>query len=72
MGKAVTVFYKQLASILIEKRDVPYSKTIGWLRCRLSFALLHCSIMCIRGPRSSKHHPALESIDLQLAEGQLH
>ena len=71
MGKAATVFYKRLTSMLSEKRDVPYSKTIGWLHCRLSFALLCCSIMCIRGSRSSHHHPAMESMDLQLAEGQI-
>ena len=69
MGKAITVFYKRLASMLSEKRGIQYSKTIGWLRCRMSFALLRCSIMYIRGARSSQHHP---SIDLQLAEGQLH
>ena len=72
MGKAASVFYKRLASMISEKRDVPYSKTMGWLRCRLSFALLRCSIMCIRGSRSSHLHPVMESIDLQLAEGQFH
>ena len=73
MGKAATVFYKRLASMLSEKRDATYSKTIGWLRCQLSFALLRSSIMCIRGARSSKHHLAIGSpIDLQLAEGQVH
>jgi len=72
MGKAATVFYQWLASMSSEKRGIQYSKTIGWLRCRMSFALLLCSIMCIRGARSSQHHPATEDIDLQLAEGQLH
>ena len=72
MGKAATVFYQRLASMLSEKRGIQYSKTIGWLRCRMNFALLRCSIMCIRGARSSQHHPATEAIDLQLAEGQLH
>ena len=62
MGKAATVFYKRLASILNEKRDVPYSKTMGCLGCRLSFVLLHCSIMDVRGARSSKCHPAMESV----------
>ena len=40
MGKAATTFYKRLSSMLSEKRDVPYSTMIGWIRCRLSFALL--------------------------------
>lgn len=33
----------------------PYSATMGWLRCRLSFSLLRTSIMCIQaqGPQST-------------------
>ncbi len=35
MGKAATMltFYKRLASILSEKRDVSYRKTMNWIRC---------------------------------------
>ena len=72
MGRAATTFYKRLASMVAEKRDVSYAATLNWIRCRLSFALLRASIMSIRGARSSRHHPATECpIDLQLAEGHL-
>ncbi len=50
------------ASMLSEKRDVSYEKTMNWICCRLSFALLRASIMSIRGARSSRHHPASEGI----------
>ena len=53
MGKAATTFYKRLASMISDKRDVPYSKTLNWIHCHLSFALLRASIMSIRGFRSS-------------------
>ena len=67
MGRAATTFFKRLASMIAEKRDIPYAQTLNWIRCRLSFALLRASIMSIRGARSSRHHPASESpIDLQL------
>ena len=56
LGPAATVFYKRLASLLASKWDQPYSTTMGWLRCRISFSLLRSSIMCIRGARSSRHH----------------
>ena len=76
MGKAASTFYKRLASMLSEKRDVSYGKTMNWIRCRLSFALLRASIMSIRGARSSRRHPATEGtlgpIDLQLAEGRIY
>ena len=75
MGKSATTFYKRLSSMLSEKRDVPYSTMIGWVRCRLSFALLRASIMSIRGARSSRHRPAeevlLEPVEVQAAEGHL-
>ena len=53
MGKAATTFYKRLASMISDKRDVLYSKTVKWIHCRLSFGLLRASIMSIRGVRSS-------------------
>ena len=61
---------------IIEKRDVSYGKTMNWIRCRLSFALLRVSNMSIRGARSSRRHPATEGtlgpIDVQLAEGRIY
>ena len=53
MGRQAITTYKRLASLIAEKRDKPYSITMGWIRCRLSFSLLRSSIMCIRGARSS-------------------
>ena len=34
-----TVFYKRLASCLATKWDLAYSRTMSWLRCRLTFSL---------------------------------
>ena len=53
LGHAATCMYKRLASLLSDKWDQPYCKTMGWLRCSLTFSLLKSSIMCIRGARSS-------------------
>ena len=38
LGNVATVCYKRLASMLSSKRDRPYSSTIAWIRCALSFA----------------------------------
>ena len=40
MGPTATVVYRRLAALISEKRKKDYSKTINWLRCRLSFSLL--------------------------------
>ena len=57
LAKEATTFYKRLASHLAEKRDNPYSCTMNWLRCLLSFSLLRSAIRCFRGARSSRHSP---------------
>ena len=74
LGPAAGAFYKRLASMLSDKWKQPYSTTIGWLRCRISFSLLRSSIMCLRGARSSKSsfngHLAA-SVDLTIADSNL-
>ena len=70
MGPTATIVYKRLASMIAKKHNKTYSKTIHWLRCRLSFSLLRSAIMCLRGSRSSLHHPelSLQNIDLAITE----
>ena len=36
MGSTATVVYKRDASMIAEKHDKPYSRTIHWIRCRLN------------------------------------
>ena len=55
MGRLASIFYSRLAMMLSEKRQQPFSSTMGWLRCQLSFSFLRSSILCIRGSRSSHH-----------------
>ena len=56
-GHRLTTFYKKLASMVAEKRDVPYAVTLNWIRCRLSFALLRASIMSISGASPAAECP---------------
>ena len=69
----VTTFYKCLAGLLATRWGQPYSTTIHWLRCRMSFALLRSAILCIQGSRSSIHNPVVGPLDLSvvLAESWL-
>ena len=57
MGKAATVMYQRLASLLSVKRTQSYSKTMSWLRCQLTFSLLRSAITCIWGSRSAMNRP---------------
>ena len=69
MSKECTVFYKRLVNLPSKKKNEPYSVIMGWLRCRLNFALLRSSILCVRGSRSSKQHPIPELGNITLKAG---
>ena len=71
LARQAAVFYKRLASLLSSKINQPYCKTINWLRCRLSFALLRSAIQCIRGARSSHGH-AVSTPQVDLATSETH
>ena len=47
------LFCKRLASLLCDKWSETYAYVMGWLRCYLSFSLLHLVISCVRGSCSS-------------------
>ena len=57
MSTISNIFFKRLASLLADKKDMSYSVVMSWLRCRVSFSLLRSAIDCLRGARSSKGHP---------------
>ena len=73
METEATSFYKHLSSMLAQKWDFPYSSTLCWLRCRLTFSLLRSAIQAIRGARSSQGHAARSptAIDLINAESNI-
>ena len=72
MGKEAATFYRQLADMIAQKRQHPYSRVMGWLRCRLSFTSIRSSIMCIRRSRSLLHRPIyMDNITLASQEGHV-
>ena len=72
MGDAAGQVSKRLANLLTEKLDLSYGEVMGWIRCKLSFALVRSAIMCIRGARSRMHFPVFDApLDIQIAEVHL-
>ena len=73
-GPAATTMLKRLANIYAEKKTTSYSEAIAWLRCRLAFALLRSSVLCLRGARAPKGRDYDEQLqpDLALSSGQVH
>ena len=52
LGKEAEVFIKRLGEGLANKWDKSYSNVVGWIRARLSFAILRATVLCLRGSRT--------------------
>ena len=73
MGKHANALYKRIASLLADKSGEAYSIVIAWIRCKLSFALLRASVVCLRGSRGPRA-PALrtsESASVAVVEADI-
>ena len=44
MSTICDIFFKRLASLLADKKDIVYSVAISWLCCSIRFSLLHSAI----------------------------
>ena len=49
LGREANCLVKQLAQKLAHKWDKSNSEVIGWMRARLSFAILRATNLCLRG-----------------------
>ena len=66
LARESTVFYKQLAAYLADKRGVSYSLVMTWLRCRTTFALLRSAIRALQGSWSCTPAPQMSPVDFPL------
>ena len=55
-----TFFLKRIADGLSAKWDRPYNQIMCWVRCRVSFAILRATNVCIRGTRTKWRSLGLE------------
>ena len=47
---------KRIAEKLSTKKNLPVSVVSGWLRCRVSFALLRTTLLCVRATRRKRDY----------------
>ena len=45
-------FLRRIGEALSTKWEKPYSKTMNWVKCRLSFTVLRASSVCFQGTRT--------------------
>src|SRR5689334_15637465 len=61
---------KRLAEQMSKKQNIQHSVVSGWLRCRLSFALLRTTLLCVRATRR-KRFVVENNIELAMSEGRI-
>jgi hypothetical protein len=54
MAPQCHLIVKRIAALISERNGIAKSVVSGWLRCRLSFALLRTTLLCVRGTRAKK------------------
>jgi hypothetical protein len=54
MAPQCHLIVKRISEKISERNGIPKSVVSGWLRCRLSFALLRTTLLCVRGTRAKK------------------
>ena len=71
IGPQAKLVVKKLTAALSEKKDLPPSVVSGWLRCRLSFALLRTTLLCIRGTRNRRTLNPDSNIELSVSAARI-
>lgn len=64
MAQECQAFYKRLAEMVAEKRNIANSVATNVIRTRISFSLVRSTLRCIRGSRSKSNNKNLEDFDL--------
>ena len=65
LGTEADIFIRRWADKLSTKWERPYSAVAGWVRSRLSFALLHAIMLCVRGLRTKHLWRSLEILNTE-------
>ena len=75
MAPECQMFHSRLAELIATKKAEEYSKTMNWLRVKISFSLIRSALVCLRGSRCLRRRPYSElnevDIDIQTVEGRI-
>jgi hypothetical protein len=71
MAPQCQMVIKKLSAALSDKQGVPKSVVTGWLRCRLSFALLRTTLLCVRGTRTKRNFTNESNIELAVSAARI-
>ena len=59
---------KRLGELLSKKSGQRFAEVMGWIRCRLSFAILRSTLACVLGSRGFKQKNEEVNLDLAISQ----
>ena len=71
MGRESKKFFSRLSEMISEKRKQPYAMVSSWIRRKLSFALIKCVCICIRGSRNVSDSYLVDSIQQDVKSSEI-
>ena len=71
MAPQSTITMKRLAEKMSKEMDVCQSMVSGWLRCRLSCALLRTTLLCVRATRHKRYVAVEHNVELAVSEAHI-
>ena len=59
-------YHSRLAELIANKKGESYSSAISWIRAKVSFAIVRCAILYLRGSRSRRRQPDIVDLELHI------
>jgi hypothetical protein len=54
MGEECKKYHSRLAELIAIKKGEKYSKTMAWIRAKISFSIIRSALLCLRGSRITR------------------
>ena len=73
MGEECKKYHSRLAELISLKKGECYSKTMAWIKAKISFSIIRSALLCLRGTRRRRKIKKLDvnesdvDIDIEVA-----
>ena len=67
MGEECKKYHSRLAELIAIKQGEKYSKTMAWIRAKISFSIIRSAFLCLRGTRRLRSKKCdVKEIDIEI------
>ena len=67
MGEECKKYHSRLAELIAMKQGEKYSKTMAWIRAKISFSIIRSALLCLRGTRRLRNKKCdVKEMDIEI------